>query len=173
MIYSLVEFPNSYNHFDSPGGSMKNLIVIGGFTATATGLIIAVQSMCSNRAGELIGPINTGFWTNILGGGLAGLLILGIGLIRGFDSIKITSAAFNLTLLAGALGIFIIMGVAYSISIAGLSAGLAAIILGQMAFGALADARGWGGLDPIPLDTRRIIGLATMAIAVFLLFPKK
>jgi transporter family-2 protein len=75
--------------------------------------------------------------------------------------------------LSGALGILIIMGVSFSISKAGLAAGLAAIILGQMVFSAISDAYGWGGLEPIPLDTRRIIGLATMAVAVFLLFPKK
>ncbi len=151
---------------------MKNAIIIGGITATVTGVFIGIQSMFSGRAGELIGPINTGFWTNFLGGSLAGLLVLGIGLFKGFETVKITSSAVGMVLLSGALGIFIIMGVSFSISKAGLAAGMAAIILGQMIFGALSDSFGWGGLDPIPLDTRRIIGLATMVIAVFLLFPK-
>ncbi|MDK2981417.1 MAG: bacterial/archaeal transporter family-2 protein [Chloroflexota bacterium] len=150
---------------------MKNLMIVGGVTAIATGVLIGIQSMFSGRAGQLIGPINTGFWTNFLGGCLAGLLILGVGLVRGFDAIKITPFAARMVLLSGALGIFIIMGVSFSISRTGLAAGMAALILGQLVFGTLSDTYGWGGLEPIPLDTRRIIGLATMALAVVLLFP--
>lgn len=152
---------------------MKNVMVVGGISALVTGIFIGIQSMLSGRAGEMIGPFNTGFWTNFLGGSLAGLLILGIGTIKGFESVKITPAAISMLLISGALGIFIIMGVSFSISKAGVAAGLAAIIWGQMIFGTFADTLGWGGLDPIPLDTRRIIGLITMAIAIVLLMPKE
>jgi transporter family-2 protein len=152
---------------------MKNVVFVGGITALVTGIFIGIQSMFSGRAGEIIGPINTGFWTNFLGGSLAGLLILGIGVFKGFNTVTITPSAIGMVLLSGALGIFIIMGVSFSISKAGLAAGMAAIILGQMVFGALSDTFGWGGLNPIPLDTQRIVGLILMAVSVILLFPKK
>jgi len=152
---------------------MKNLIIVGGITAAITGVFIGIQSMFSGRAGQVIGPINTGFWTNFLGGCLAGLLILGVGLVKGFDAVKISSPAAGMVLLSGALGIFIIMGVSFSISKTGLAAGMATIILGQLLFGTLSDTFGWGGLEPIPLDARRIMGLLTMVLAVFLLFPKE
>jgi uncharacterized membrane protein YdcZ (DUF606 family) len=53
------------------------------------------------------------------------------------------------------------------------AAGLAAVILGQFLFGVIADSFGLGGMQPIPLDLRRVIGLAVMALSVFLLLPKK
>jgi uncharacterized membrane protein YdcZ (DUF606 family) len=67
----------------------------------------------------------------------------------------------------------IIMGVSFSISKAGVAAGLATMLWGQMAFGALADTLGWGGFDPIPLDTKRILGLVLMAVSILLLVPKE
>jgi hypothetical protein len=107
-------------------GPMKNVLITGGVTAIVTGVFIGIQSMFSGRAGELIGPINTGFWTNFLGGCLAGLLILGIGSLKGFGNVSIARPALGMVLLSGALGIFIIMGVSFSISRVGLAAGMAA-----------------------------------------------
>jgi transporter family-2 protein len=152
---------------------MKNVMIVGGISAISTGIFIGIQAMLSGRASNIIGPINTGFWTNFFGGCLAGLLILGIGTLRGFESVKILPSAIGIVILAGALGIFIIMGVSFSISKAGVAAGMAAIIWGQLIFGILADTFGWGGLDPIPLDVKRIIGLVMMAISVLFLFPRK
>jgi hypothetical protein len=45
---------------------MKNEIIIGGLTAIVTGAFISMQALLSGRAGQIIGPINTGFWTNFL-----------------------------------------------------------------------------------------------------------
>jgi len=152
---------------------MKNIIILGGISALSTGILIGLQSLLSGRAGSLVGPINTAFWTNFLGGCLAGLLMLGIGTWRGFNSVQIMQPAFWMVLTAGALGILIVMGVSFSISKAGVTAGLAAVIWGQMAFGLIADTLGWGGMDPIPLDARRAAGLAIMAISLFFLLPRK
>jgi bacterial/archaeal transporter family-2 protein len=152
---------------------MKNVIIIGGLSALGTGILVGVQSMLSGRTGNMIGAFNTGFWTNFLGGLLAGLLILGIGALSGFESVKITRPAFLLVLISGALGILIIMGISFSISKAGMAAGLSIIIWGQLLFGVLADIYGWGGLEPIPLDMRRVIGLVLMFVSVILIMPKK
>ena len=152
---------------------MKNVILIGGVSALTTGVIIGLQSMLSGRAEGIIGAVNTGFWTNFLGGSLAGLLMLIVGAIAGFDTVKITRPALAPVLISGALGIMIIMGVSFSISRAGVAAGLATMLWGQMAFGALADSLGWGGIEPIPLDIKRILGLALMAVSILLLLPKE
>ena len=152
---------------------MKNVIFLGAFSALGTGIFIGMQSLLSGKAGNLIGSINTGFWTNFLGGSLAGLLILGVSALRGFDSVRITQAAFGMVLVSGLLGILIIMGVSFSIARAGVAAGLAAIIWGQMTFGILADTFGWGGMAPISLDLRRIVGLLVMVVAILLLMPRQ
>ena len=57
-----------------------------------------------------------------------------------------------MTTISGALGIIIIMGISFSISRAGVAAGLAAVIFGQFLFGVIADSFGLGGIQPIPLD---------------------
>ena len=152
---------------------MKNEILIGGAAALITGITIGVQSFLTGRAERLIGSVNTGFWTNFLGGILAGILILGLSKFVDPKIGVINKPAFILTLVSGALGIIIISGVAFSISKAGLAAGLAAVIFGQLLFGTIADAIGLGGSDIIPLDLRRLAGLALMTISVLLLLPRK
>ena len=152
---------------------MKNVIIIGTLSALGTGILIGIQSMLSGQAGNIIGVINTGFWTNFLGGTLAGLLILGVSVLSGFETTRITRPAFLMVLISGALGIIIIMGISFSLSKAGVAAGLATIIWGQLLFGILADSYGWGGAEPIPLDIRRVFGLALMLISVILIIPRK
>ena len=52
---------------------MKNMIVIGGLGAFATGIAITIQAYLSGRAGNLIGPIKTGLWTPFAWNVLKGL----------------------------------------------------------------------------------------------------
>jgi len=155
------------------GVYMKNVIVIGGLGAFATGIAITLQAYLSGRAGNLIGPIKTGLWTNFLGGTLAGLIILTIRFFGKDTSSSLTQNAFVMILISGALGIIIITGVAFSINLAGVTAGVAAIFLGQMVLSTIVDTMGWGGVETIPLDSRRIIGLIIMGISVVLLLPRK
>jgi transporter family-2 protein len=152
---------------------MKNVILIGGLGAFATGIAITLQAYLSGRAGDLVGPIKTGLWTNFLGGVLAGLIILAIQFIGKDASTTLTQNAFVTIFISGALGIIIITGIAFSINLAGVTAGVAAIVLGQMVLSTIVDTMGWGGVETIPLDSRRIIGLVIMAISVVLLLPRK
>jgi uncharacterized membrane protein YdcZ (DUF606 family) len=152
---------------------MKNMIVIGGLGAFATGIAITLQAYLSGKAGNLVGPIKTGLWTNFLGGALAGLIILAIRFLGKDTGSTFTQNTFVIILISGALGIIIITGIAFSICLAGVTAGVAAIFLGQMVLSTIADSMGWGGVEPIPLDPRRIIGLVIMGISVVLLLPRR
>ena len=151
---------------------MKNAIIIGGLAAFATGLAISLQSYFSGRAGGLIGPIKTGLWTNFLGGALAGVLILGIRLFSKQSAEAIPLQTLSMIFISGALGITIIMGIAFSIDLAGVAAGSASVFLGQMFLSVIADTMGWGGSNPIPLDLRRVTGLVILAIGVYLILPR-
>ena len=151
---------------------MKNAIVIGGLGAFATGLAISLQSYFSGRAGSLVGPVKTGLWTNFLGGALAGVLILGVRLFSKQGVEAIPTQTLSMIFMSGALGIVIIMGIALSIDLAGVAAGSAAVFLGQMFLGVIADTMGWGGADAIPLDLRRIGGLLILAVGVYLILPR-
>jgi len=152
---------------------MKNVILIGGLGAFATGIVITLQAYLSGRAGNLVGPIKTGLWTNFFGGALAGLIILAIRFLDKDTSSTLTQNAFIPIIISGALGIIIITGIAFSINLAGVTAVVAAIFLGQMVLSTIVDSIGWGGVEAIPLDSRRIIGLIIMGISVVLLLPRK
>ena len=152
---------------------MRNMILIGGLGAFVTGVAIALQSYLSGRAGNIVGPIKTGLWTNFLGGTLAGLIILVLWLLGANAGSSLTKKAIEIIFISGMLGIIIIIGISFSINLAGVTAGIAAVFLGQMFLSVIADTYGWGGVEPIPLDLRRIVGLILMGLSVFLLLPKK
>jgi transporter family-2 protein len=152
---------------------VKSIIIVGVVGALATGLAIGMQASLSSRTGTLIGPIQTGLLTNLIGGALAGLLVLALILVRGVDGWQIPKIATVMLFFAGTLGIFIITGVSFSLSRIGITAGLATIILGQMVISVIVDSTGWGGVEPIPMSYQRIAGLVVMGIAVFLLLPRQ
>ncbi len=147
--------------------------MIGVIGALLTGIAIGVQSTFSSRIGTLIGSFKTGVLMNLVGGALAGLVCIVLVLVNGRVYLKSPPIAWLLLVIAGALGILIITGVAFSLQRAGVAAGLATIILGQMAVSILADARGWGGAEPIPVTLPRILGLVLMAAGVYLLLPRQ
>ncbi len=151
---------------------MKSALLVGVITAIIAGIAIGIQSVFSTRTGALIGPFRTGLFTNIFGGSVALLILGGSKIIPISEKGAIPSQAFLLTFLAGLFGVFIIMGVSFSLQRTGVTAGFALIILGQMLISTIVDTTGWGGLEPIPLDFNRILGLIVMAVAVYLLLPR-
>jgi transporter family-2 protein len=151
---------------------MKNILFIGVLSALGTGIAIGIQATLTSRAGTLIGPIRTGLITNIAGGILA-LIALGITFALPMrETGDIPSRATAMMLLAGFLGVFIVVGVSFSLQRTGVTAGLATIILGQMFISTIVDTTGWGGAEPIPLSLSRIGGLLIMALAVYMLLPR-
>ena len=109
---------------------------------------------------------------NLVGGLIAGLLIV---LFRNQEQLNgsIPNTVVPLLIIAGGLGIVIIMGVSFSLARTGVAAGLAGLFLGQMLVGLVVDTFGWGSIEVVPLDSRRVLGLLVMALAVFLLLPRE
>ena len=151
---------------------MKTEIIAGVLGALGTGAAIGIQSTLSSRTGSLIGDVNTGFLTNIIGGIAAGILLLLVTVRKGSGMPEVPGQAIPMLIAAGLLGILIITGISFSLKRAGVAAGLATVILGQMAISAIVDTVGAGGVDPIPLSLQRMIGLALMAASVYFLVPK-
>jgi bacterial/archaeal transporter family-2 protein len=148
-------------------------LILGVMGALLTGLAIGTQSTLSSRIGTIIGSLRTGVLMNFIGGGLAGILFIILMFINTKNFVKTPPQAWLLLVIAGGLGIVIISGVSFSLQRAGVAAGLATIILGQMVVSLIADAHGWGGAAPIPVTLPRIIGLLFLAIGVFFLLPKR
>lgn len=151
---------------------MKLSILIGALVALLTGIAIAVQSTMTSRVGSLIGDFRTGILTNTMGGIAAGSLML-IWLLReGPETWKVPPIALGITAISGILGVLIITGISFSLQRAGIAAGLASVILGQLALSIVIDTVGLGGAEPIPLTTARILGLGITGVGVYLLLPK-
>lgn len=152
---------------------LTNLVLLGVFAALATGIFIGVQSTLSSRIGSLVGNFKTGVLMNAIGGLIAGLIFIILLVVKGKGFWQLPGTALVMLVIAGALGILIITGVAFSMQKAGVAVGLASLILGQMIISVIVDAKGWGGMPPIPITVPRIMGLLVMAVGVYLLLPKK
>lgn len=150
---------------------MQNFVVVALVVAVSSGVAIGVQATLTNWGGRLVGAVNTGLLTNAVGGAIALVMLLTFGArLTGLTWGGFRSVAIMVTG-AGLLGIGIITGIAFSLPRTGIAAGLTAILLGQMLIATIVDTFGWGGLEPIPFSLSRILGLAALALATWLLLP--
>lgn len=154
------------------GAALRTAIIAGALGALATGVAIGIQATLTSRAGGIIGNIRTGLLTNFLGGAVAGVVILILFLQRGSGNWNIPTTAVGMVAVSGLLGILIITGISFSLQRAGVAAGLATIILGQLIVSIIVDTRGVGAVEPIPLTIQRVGGLFVMAVAIYLLMPR-
>jgi transporter family-2 protein len=152
---------------------LKSTIIVGAVVALFTGIAIGTQSTITSRVGSIIGDVRTGLLTNFMGGLIAGLLALIVLFREGTGSWRVPGAVLGFIGLSGLLGIFIITGISFSLQRAGVAAGLATVILGQLALSTLVDTWGVGGAEAIPLSLQRVLGLLVMALGVVLLLPRK
>jgi transporter family-2 protein len=151
---------------------MRTTSLIGALVALLTGLAIGTQATISSRSGGIIGEVSTGLLSNFLGGIVAGIFILVFELRESPTILRVPWSIIAILTLSGTLGIVIITGISFSLQRAGIAAGLAAIILGQLAFSFLIDSLGLGGVEPIPVSLNRVFGIAVTAVGVYLLLPE-
>ena len=151
---------------------MRLSIITGGLLAALTGMAIATQATITSRVGAQIGDIRTGILTNLMGGLLAGGMMLFWLLKDGPEYWRVTPILVGFTVLSGFLGILIITGISFSLQRAGVAAGLAGVIFGQLVLSTLIDSLGIGGAEPIPFTLTRGIGLLVTGFGVYLLLPK-
>ena len=152
---------------------MRLSIITGALVALLTGIAIAMQSTMTSRVGSIIGDIRTGILTNTMGGIVAGSLMLFWLLREGPEVWKVPPVVIGVTTLSGILGVLIVTGISFSLQRAGVAAGLASVILGQLAISFIVDSLGIGGVEPIPISAARILGILVSAFGVYLLLPKR
>jgi bacterial/archaeal transporter family-2 protein len=152
---------------------LTNFVLMGVLAALITGISIGVQSTLSSRIGGLIGNFKTGVLMNAIGGLIAALIFIVLLVIKGKGFWQTPGPALVMLIIAGALGILIVTGVAFSMQKAGVAVGLATLILGEMILSIIVDAKGWAGAPPIPITWPRIVGLFVIAAGIYLLLPKK
>jgi transporter family-2 protein len=152
--------------------SLRGSQALALLAAIGSGLLIGTQASLTNRVGETIGSMRAGLVINMAGGAVAVSILLLLMASQGIGGWGISNRVLILTLSAGALGVLIIAGVAFSLQGTGVAAGVASMVMGQMIIGTIIDTTGISGADPIPLTLQRVAGLVVMALAIYLLLPR-
>ncbi len=152
---------------------MQRATIVALVSAVGTGLAIGTQATLNTWLGRQVGPIRTGLLVNFAGGILAGLLLLVLGVAGQLSlSGSLRSSPILIVVAAGALGLGIIFGVAYSLPRTGVAAGVAAIFFGQMLVAVLVDSLGWGGAGAVPLKVGRLVGLGLLFAGTWFVLPR-
>jgi uncharacterized membrane protein YdcZ (DUF606 family) len=148
---------------------MGEVTLTGIAVALGSGLAIGIQATLFTLIGRAIGPVRASLVLNVTGGLIAGLITLAVLGIGGSKHWNISRGTLIFAVIAVTLGIFIVAGVSLAFQRTGVAVGLATVFLGQILIGIVVDALGLAGAEAIPLDLRRLFGLAVMAFAIVLL----
>lgn len=152
---------------------MKETTLTGITIALASGLAVGIQATLFAVMGRSIGPVRTSLILNVTGGIVAGLIMIGIFGVMGNEHWNIPKSTLVFAVIAVTLGIFIISGVSLAFQRTGVAVGIAAVFAGQMLIGIVVDALGLVGSEAVPVDSRRLLGLAIMVIAIALLVHQR
>ena len=152
---------------------MQPLTLTGIAVALGSGLAIGIQSTLFTLIGRAIGPVRASLVLNVTGGFVAGIVLLAALGIGGTQQWNVPRSTLITAVIAVTLGLFIVTGVSLAFQRTGLAVGIATVVLGQMLIGVVVDALGLAGTQAIPVDLRRLLGLAVMTIAIVLLTHQK
>jgi bacterial/archaeal transporter family-2 protein len=152
---------------------MQETTLTGLAVALGSGLAIGIQSTLFTLVGRSIGPIRASLFLNVTAGVIAGGILLAVLGIGGSKQWHISQGTLIFAVIAVTLGLFIVTGVTLAFQRTGIATGIATVFLGQMLIGIIVDVLGLAGGQAMPLDLRRILGLAVMAIAIVLLTSQK
>ena len=145
-----------------------NGFLVALLVALCGGLAVGFQGVLNSLAGRSLGAPLTGLLVNIAGGTLSLLLLAIFAKSLPLQTLDVRAA--STATLAGGIGIFVVFSIAFALPRVGVAAGIAAVILGQLTLSVLADALGWSGAV-IPVDLRRVLGLALLAGGLVFLLP--
>ncbi len=140
---------------------MEN-IIIAIFYSVLAGSIVAAQNVFSTRISEKIGMWETTVIVHLVG--LIFALILAF--IFGKGSYKNISDINKLYLLAGPLGVIIIFSVTMGVSTLGATFAISLMVISQLMFATIIDTLGLFGMDRVPFDFTKLMGLIIMVIGL-------
>lgn len=128
--------------------------------AALAGLVMAIQGSINASLGKLAGLWEMIILVNVLGALAAGIVILSPLADQNLG--RLLDAPWYLWL-GGLGGVFIIYGVAKSIPEVGVTAATTAIIVAQLSGAAIIDHLGLFGLERVPFQPIKILGVVLMA----------
>jgi len=136
----------------------------------SAGLAGSVQAAVLGRLGDRVGTVEAvGFSTLVAG--TTGILVL----LVARRSLAGVGHAFHQPLwmwLGGLLSAFIVLSITFAAPRIGVAAAIGLVITGNLVAAALIDRLGWFGVDRIPLEWTRLLGILLLAGGATLLLRK-
>jgi transporter family-2 protein len=136
----------------------------------SAGFAGSIQAAALGKLGDRVGTIEAvGFSTLIAG--TTGILVL----LVARRSLAGVGHSFHQPLwlwLGGLLSAFIVLGITFSAPKIGVAATIGLVITGNLVVAAVIDRFGWFGVDPIPLEWPRIVGILLLAGGAALVLRK-
>jgi bacterial/archaeal transporter family-2 protein len=132
-----------------------------------TGALIALQSSWSGLAGKQLGALNATLLGLVAGGFTAAVILV---FRRGVATEALTASTWYVVG-TGVSGIVIGSSISFVVQRVGVTATLTGIMLGQLLVAFVIDLLGWSGTT-IPLETKRVIGLLLLIVAVYFIVPR-
>jgi len=137
-------------------------VVIGGAAA-------AVQSPINSVLGKRVGVFESGLWSFATGT----MLLIALVLVFGRGQFTEIVSVPKWQLIGGTLGVVAVISMIVVAPQLGIGLAVVGILFGQVTIGILIDTFGWFGVDQIPLDYNRVIGMILMLIGVFFVYRSK
>lgn len=133
---------------------------------TVAGLAGSVQVAVMGRFGERIGVFEALAFATLLTAMLSGavLLIARQSVDAYADGVRSPLWLWS----AGVMGLIVILSITFATPRIGATATIGLLIAGQLAMGTVIDRFGLFGLERIPIDATRIVGIALLAVGAAL-----
>lgn len=139
-----------------------------GFSLVA-GLAGAAQVAISGALGRRIGVLDAAAF----GGIVSAAVLVALALVfRTGDGIASALREPPWLWLGGLMGAVVVSAITYSPPRIGVFATIGLLIAGQLALGAVIDATGLFGVERIPLNVARVVGLALLAAGAILVLKR-
>lgn len=146
------------------------MAALAALLAVLAGLAGSVQVAIMGRLGQRVGSVEAVAWATVLSSVLAVVALL---VVRQSLHGLVDSARQPPWLWLGALmGTFIVFTITFAGPRIGTTATIGVLIAGQLAMGAVIDRFGLFGLEKIPLDAPRTIGILLLAAGAVLTLRK-
>jgi len=129
--------------------------------SVSAGFAGSVQAAVLGRLGDKVGTVEAvGFSTLVAGAtGIAVLLVAR----RSLQGVQHSVHEPVWMWLGGILSAFIVLSITFAAPKIGVAAAIGLVITGNLIVAAAIDRFGWFGVDPIPLEWTRIVGILLLA----------
>jgi transporter family-2 protein len=139
----------------------------------AAGVFTSMQGPINTRLRVAVDSPVLSATISFLSGTLVLLCIMATGAFGGTGAgLRGMQSAPPWAYLGGTLGVTFVLGSILAIPEIGVVVAICAGVLGQMVGSYLADAFGWFGLNKVPFDPLRLLGIALLVLGVLLVQRK-